>query len=154
MLVLPFRIGAAWYGVDAREVVEVIPHVPLRPCPGAPPYVAGVLNYRGSVVPVLDLGLRTGAPPCAPRLSTRILVATYPGRDSVSRRLGLLAESMTATLALGEDAFLGGQLSLASTPYLGPLAAGAEGLVQCVRIDGLIPAEVEPLLFAACGASI
>jgi len=152
MLVLPFRIGDSWYGVEAREVVEVVPHVPLRPCPGAPDYVAGLLNHRGCLVPVLDLGLRMGAPPCGPRLSTRILVVLYPGTAGVPRRLGLLAESLTATLTLEEDAFLRGDVSVAASPYLGPVATGANGLVQCVRAQGLIPAEVESLLFSGVGA--
>jgi chemotaxis-related protein WspB len=83
MLLLTFTAGANRYAVDAAWVVELVPRVELRPVPHAPAFLAGLLEYRGKVVPVIDLGLLLGADPCQDRLSTRIiLVNDAPGRHN------------------------------------------------------------------------
>ena len=63
-----------------RRVIELVPRVELRAIPHAPAFLAGLLGYRGEVVPVIDLGLLLGSSPCPDRLSTRIiLVKSAPG---------------------------------------------------------------------------
>ena len=64
MLLLTFTAGANRYAVDVARVVELVPRVELRSVPHAPPFLAGLLGYRGKVVPVIDLGLLLGALPC------------------------------------------------------------------------------------------
>src|SRR5271170_2284779 len=82
MLLLTFTAGANRYAVDVARVVELIPRVELRPVPHAPAFLAGLLGYRGKVVPVVDLGVLLDAPPCPDRLSTRIiLVNAMPGES-------------------------------------------------------------------------
>src|SRR4051812_23556435 len=80
MLLLTFTAGANRFAVDVARVVELVPKVELRPIPHAPAFLAGLLGYRGRVVPVIDLGLLLGASACPDRLSTRIiLVNDAPG---------------------------------------------------------------------------
>ena len=80
MLLLTFIAGANRYAIDVARVVELVPKVELRSIPHAPPYLAGLLGYRGKVVPVIDLGLLMGTAPCRDCLSTRIiLVNDAPG---------------------------------------------------------------------------
>ena len=55
MLMLLFQLGNSRYAVPAREVVEIASMVKLEPIPMAPDYIAGLFNYRGQHVPVLDL---------------------------------------------------------------------------------------------------
>jgi len=128
MLLLLFRIGETWYGLDARQVQQVVPHVPLTTCSGMPASVAGIFTYRGSLVPVLDLGLLLGTTPCARRLSTRIIVVPWREDRGIRRSLGLLAESVT-----------------------GMLAAHHRPMVRCLRVEGLLTPEAEQQLFAQVG---
>ena len=80
MLLLTFTAGANRYAIDVARVVELVPRVELRSIPHAPPFLAGLLGYRGKVVPVIDLGLLLGSAPCRDCLSTRIiLVNDAPG---------------------------------------------------------------------------
>ena len=58
------------------------------PVPGAPPYVAGLVQVRGRVVPVVDLRARFGLPAAEPTLDTRIVVAQHG-----ERTVGLLVDS-------------------------------------------------------------
>ena len=58
-LFLVFRIGSERYALQATEVAEVLPRLPLKPIAQAPHWVAGVFAYRGAVVPVIDLSALT-----------------------------------------------------------------------------------------------
>jgi purine-binding chemotaxis protein CheW len=58
---LLFRVGANLYGCDIAEAREIIPLRPATRLPGAPPYVRGLINIRGAIVTVLDLGQRLDA---------------------------------------------------------------------------------------------
>jgi len=53
--VVVLRVGSEWYGLDARQVVEVQPLSGLARVPGVPPPWTGVLNIRGTLCPLLDL---------------------------------------------------------------------------------------------------
>jgi purine-binding chemotaxis protein CheW len=53
-----FRLGDRLYGVDLDAVREILPVRRATRLPGAPSYVAGLINVRGTIVTVLDLGAR------------------------------------------------------------------------------------------------
>jgi purine-binding chemotaxis protein CheW len=55
---LLFRVGERLFGCDIRDAQEIIPLRPMTRLPGAPPFVRGLINMRGTVVTVLDLGAR------------------------------------------------------------------------------------------------
>src|SRR5262249_14174885 len=92
MLLLTFRAAGDSYAVAAREVVEIVPSIDLRPVPHAPAYLLGMFHYRGTVVPVVDLSVLMGAAPCRRSLDTRIIVVDHPGDGGTRAMLGLLAE--------------------------------------------------------------
>jgi chemotaxis signal transduction protein len=52
------RVGDGVYGCDIAEAQEIIPLRPMTRLPGAPPFVRGLINMRGTIVTVLDLGQR------------------------------------------------------------------------------------------------
>src|SRR6478752_8920491 len=53
-----FRVSGSVYGCDIDAVREIIPYRRATRLPGAPPYVQGLVNLRGTIVTVLDLGVR------------------------------------------------------------------------------------------------
>lgn len=55
---LLFRVGEALFGCDIRDAQEIVPFRPPTRLPGAPAYVLGIINIRGTIVTVLDLGGR------------------------------------------------------------------------------------------------
>ncbi len=57
---LLFAVGGHVYGCEISAVREIIPFRRATRLPGAPPYVVGLINLRGTIVTVLDLGLRLG----------------------------------------------------------------------------------------------
>jgi purine-binding chemotaxis protein CheW len=58
---LVFSTGASWYAVPAERAAEVVSVPDLTRVPGAPAHLLGVFAHRGEVIPVVDLGLLTGA---------------------------------------------------------------------------------------------
>lgn len=132
MLVLTFRVGATPYAVPVRQVVEVVPAVALRPVPHSPPCVPGLLHYRGSAVPVVDLGILLGGSPCAERLDTRILLVQGEVGGSASGRIGLLAEGVNDLVAVADDRPAMPAPKMPRAPYLGRVFETEGGLLQLI----------------------
>lgn len=143
MLVVLFQANQQAYALPSIDVLEVIPRIHLRPVHHAPPWLAGLGNLRGAVVPVVDLGARLGDRPASPALSTRIALVRPGGPRPL---LGLLAEQMigTATLASADARRA---LAIPGAPFLGEVGLADGRLVQLLRPQHLLTPEVESLLF-------
>ncbi len=70
-----FRVGEVEYAVPAADVVQMESFSGATPVPGARPYVAGLVQIRGKVVPVIDARLRFGLPSGERTLDTRVVVS-------------------------------------------------------------------------------
>ena len=91
MLFITFQLGDNRYAFDATQIEEILPLVAIKAIPQAPAGVAGVVNYRGAPVPVVDLSELTLSRPAQRRLSTRIIVVHYANDNGDKRLLGLIA---------------------------------------------------------------
>ena len=139
--VIRFEVAGEPYGIEAALAVEVVPAVALRPVPGTVPSLAGLLRYRGRIVPVVDLSLAWVGRASARRLSTRIVVCDLPG--SRPSRLGVLAERVTDVVPV--DPTAAESSAGPRTPGargLGRLARHGSGLIQLVHVADLVPADV------------
>ena len=149
MLLLQFQAGNNRYGIDVAEVIEVVPRVRFRELPHADPAVAGLMNYRGTLVPVIDLTVLLTGAPSRPFFSTRIVVANYPA--GAGKILGLMAERVTETVACAAGDFQPAGISVAEAPYLGELSLRAEGAIQRVLIGNLLTEALRAALFEPAG---
>jgi purine-binding chemotaxis protein CheW len=96
---LTFFVSGEEYALDVLRVREVIGLAPITRAPSTPPQVRGVVNLRGSVVPVVDLGLRfRGAELTATRRTCIVVVEPTSGSDHV---VGLLVDAVSRVVALG-----------------------------------------------------
>jgi purine-binding chemotaxis protein CheW len=71
-----FRVGTGVYALDVAHVREVVRWQTITPLPKAPALIEGVIDLRGAVVPVVDLGRVLGAAPVAAGPSARIAVVS------------------------------------------------------------------------------
>lgn len=78
-LYLLFGLNGARYGVEAKSVLEIAWLPELTPVEEAPPYIAGVINLRGKIEPVMNLGLRLGHPLRRFQLSDNIVLLQMDG---------------------------------------------------------------------------
>ena len=147
MLLLLFEVGSNRFGIDASEIVEVIPLVSLKNVPHAPDCVAGVFNYRGQIVPVIDVNALLGEKPARSRLSTRIILVKPPKAASGERLLGILAERATETLSCRKEDLQPPGITVEGARYLGEILAHAGGLVQRVTVDNILNDELRRMLY-------
>ncbi len=148
MQLLMFTVAGEAYAIESRRVVEVLPLVPARPIPHTPGYVRGVFTYRGSLVPLIDLGRRLADAPLAERLSTRVIVVDYlPGGGARPGQLGLVAENVISIVAAERAETALPPLELAEAAFLGRILRIAGRTVQVVEVDRLLPADLAAGLF-------
>ncbi|MGF0239622.1 chemotaxis protein CheW [Rhodococcus sp. IEGM1300] len=147
-LFLVFRIGNERFALQAIEVAQVLPRVPLKPIAMAPDWVAGVFAYRGAVVPVIDLSALTFGEPAQARTSTRLVLVNYRATpDAAVQLLGLILEQATDMLRCNPADFHPYGLANRKAPYLGPVREDAQGLLQWVHVADLLDERVRALLF-------
>ena len=101
MLHLILQIAGARHALDTSAVIEVLPLVCVQSLAPPVPGVAGVMDYRGTMVPVVDLSLRFAGTPTVPRLGTRLILVAAPGSGDASRpNAALLVERVLGTAKL------------------------------------------------------
>ena len=74
-----FEVGGRVYAIDVAQLREVVRWQPVTPLPNAPKLIEGVIDLRGAVVPVVDLGRALGQSPVNPSLRARIAVTEIDG---------------------------------------------------------------------------
>lgn len=77
---ITFRISDQMFGVDIMAIREIRAWTPLTRLPRVPAYVAGVVNLRGAVLPVIDLSVRLGWPETAATPRNPIIVTEFGGQ--------------------------------------------------------------------------
>jgi purine-binding chemotaxis protein CheW len=95
-----FRVGTADYVLPAAQVLHLESYELATRVPGAPAYVAGLVQVRGRVVPVVDLRARFGLPPTEHTIDHRVIVVQVGARVA-----GLLVDSAREVLQLDATSF-------------------------------------------------
>jgi purine-binding chemotaxis protein CheW len=117
-----FKVGGAEYAIPASEVVQMESFIGATPVPGAPAHVAGLVQVRGRVVPVVDARVRFGLPSVERTLDSRVVVGQLGPRT-----VGLIVDSAREVLKLGPE-------QLQPPPPL--VAEQAKGFVKAVAQVG------------------
>jgi len=149
MLYLGFQIGREQYALPSSDIVEVLPQLDLRSVPKAPAFIAGLLNYHETLVPVVDLCQLFGEGPCKQLNSTRIILARYLPSPGESAIIGMIAEHATTTLHIDETELQASVLDVADAPYLGRSYTLQGKGIQLVKVEKLLTDEVQALLYPA-----
>ncbi len=144
MLFLMFHVGQDRYMLDVRQVTEVTPLTGIMPIPQAPKGVAGLCNYRGQLIPVLDLSEILLSHPARRRMHTRIVITHCAYNGGETHLLGLIVEKMTETVRLEAADFAD---SGAVLPQLGAVATDRYGFAQRIELNQLLPAPLQDALF-------
>lgn len=145
MLLLVFQVKDDSYAIDSSKVVEVIPLVKLQSLPMSPDYVAGIFNYRGKSVPVIDLCEYFKNKKYNRYFSTRIIIIKHIyGEEHI---VGLLAENVTDVLHQDESKLVDHGMNLESTPFLGKLVMDDNNVIQNILPENLISNDLSEILF-------
>lgn len=93
-----FRLSGETFGVNVMQVQEVLRLSEIAPVPGAPPYVLGIINLRGSVVTVIDTRQRFGLVPAEITDDSRIIIM-----EAEQNVVGIMVDSVTEVVYLRQD---------------------------------------------------
>ena len=99
---LTFLLGDEIFSLEISKVREVLDYTIITRVPRMPAYLQGVINLRGSVVPVVDLRLKFGMPAADVTVSTCIIIVEAMVNDELVI-LGLLADSVQEVLELDQE---------------------------------------------------
>jgi purine-binding chemotaxis protein CheW len=134
---LTFRLSQEEYGVEILKVQEIKGYSAITPIPNTPPYVKGVMNLRGTIVPVVDLRSRFSMDEAEYNQFTVIIVVKVGAKvmglivDAVSDVLSIARGDLQATPDFGAEV---------DARYIAGMAKAADKLVVLLDIDRVMNA--------------
>lgn len=99
---LTFTLAEEVYAVNVTQVQEVLEYVPITKVPRTPNFMRGVINVRGSVVPVLDLRLKFDMEQTQQTVDTCIVVMEI-AVEGESQTIGALADSVQEVVSISPE---------------------------------------------------
>lgn len=152
--VLTFTLGDETYGVDILRVQEIRGWTPVTRIPQSPPHVLGVLNLRGSIVPIVDLRMRFDLERAEYTPLTVIIVLSV--ESHLGRRdFGVVVDGVSDVMDVPRDEVkpapeLGTQVS---TEFIAGLASVSGRMLMLLDIDRLIGEEVTGVMPLSAAAN-
>jgi purine-binding chemotaxis protein CheW len=95
---LAFSLAGEVFGIPLLDVREIIEYGAVTKIPTMPPFIRGVINLRGRVVPIMDLPARFGGEVMAVGERTCVVIVELRRADGRELDMGLLVDSVNAVL--------------------------------------------------------
>lgn len=139
---LTFRLDQECFGVDILKVQEIRAWEAVTRIPNAHEYIMGVLNLRGSIVPVYDLRLRLGME-FIPYAGDAVVIILRVLGINGERNIGIAVDEVSDVLLTGRDRIkdapdFGGKLN---TEFISGITSSGEKVVTLLLADLLQPYE-------------
>ncbi|MEO1528054.1 MAG: chemotaxis protein CheW [Planctomycetota bacterium] len=141
---LTFELWEEEFGIEILRVQEIKGISRITPIPNMPSYIQGVMNLRGTVVPIVDLRAKFGMPEIEYNQFTVIIVVTIGDKvmglvvDAVSDVLNVSDENIEGAPELGSDA---------DTSFMRGIAKSGDRLITLLNMDRLV--DIDQTLQAA-----
>ena len=142
---LTFRLGAEEYGIDILKVQEIRSYEQPTRIANAPPFIKGVVNLRGVIVPIVDLRLKLGCESAEYNGFTIVIVLNVKGRV-----VGAVVDSVSDVLALDKDTIKPApeMSSAVDTSFISGIGSVAGRMLVLMDIEGLMASEEMGLINA------
>lgn len=124
---LTFKLADEVFALDVAKVREILEITTITKVPQTPDFMRGVINLRGSVVPVIDMRLKFGMSPIEQTVNTCIIVVEI-SMDGDTTVLGALADSVQEVVEMEPD-------SIEPAPHIGT-KLNTEFIKGMGKIDG------------------
>ncbi len=131
---LTFAVNNQDFGIEILRVQEIKNFTRVTPIPNMPACVKGVMNLRGTVVPIVDLRSKFNMPSAEYDQFTVIIVVNVSGRV-----MGLVVDAVSDVLDISPDAIEGPpNLGEADTSFIMGLAKAEDQIVTLLNIEQLL----------------
>lgn len=121
---LVFELNNRRYAIHMARAREIVRAVAITPLPGAPRVVAGLIDVRGTIVPVLDLRVRFGFPAQPLALSDQFIIA-WTGDRAVALHVG----NVVGTMAMNSTDIDPSEKVTSNVEHIAGVARTADGLI-------------------------
>jgi purine-binding chemotaxis protein CheW len=147
---LTFILGSEEYGVDILQVQEIKGWGEVTRIPNMPDYILGVINLRGTIVPIMDLRKRFQLPEANYDAMTVVIVVKVRGKDQ-DRIVGLVVDAVSEVYDLSDQ-------SMAPTPdfgcnididFIDGIANIEDKLIILMNVDKLVSHDIREHLAEA-----
>ncbi len=148
---LTFILENEEYGVDILKVHEIKGWTPTTPIPNTPDFMKGVINLRGTIVPIIDLRERFGLESLAYGPTTVVIVLNVVS-DKGEQMMGMIVDAVSDTYSITDESLrpapdVGGIISV---DFIIGLATVDDNMIIVLDIDHLLSAEeIETLASAS-----
>jgi len=141
---LLFYVGTDLFACDAEEVMEVVPNVKLKHIAGLSTFVAGVLNFGGSSVPIIDFCQLLAKRKCLDCMHTRIILFKKdPETQSPIPAMGIIAEKVIQIEEVNVEHFMTEPRTVAAFPYFKGIISSGNRSIQLISLPHLYEAMKE-----------
>ncbi|MGD8483654.1 MAG: chemotaxis protein CheW [Thioalkalispiraceae bacterium] len=136
---LTFVLAGEEYGVDILRVQEIKGWDAVTQIPNTPHYIKGVINLRGTIVPIIDMRLRFNLEEMEYGPTTVVIVLRVEGEDK-SRIMGIVVDGVSDTYNIPEDAVKPAPDfgAAVDTAFVQGLATVEEKMVIILNIDKML----------------
>ena len=133
-----FELGNETYGLDIATVHEIIRMQPITKVPKAPVFVEGVINLRGKVIPVIDIGKKFGFEKIEKARNNRIVVVYL--QDTT---LGIIVDAVTEVVRIPHESIepVSDIVTTGNSDYLQGIAKLQNKMVILLALEKLLSAD-------------
>jgi len=138
--VVTFHAGSQEFCIDIQDIREIRGWTPITSLPHAPDYILGVMNLRGSVVPIFDLSARLGLGPTIPGPRHVVIIIAANGKvagllvSAVSRMQEVKSDVIQAFPTLGQGA---------SSSFVIGLIPTENGMLRLLDLAQVMPSPLQ-----------
>jgi purine-binding chemotaxis protein CheW len=133
-----FRLGGEDYAIAITKIQEIIVMKPITRIPQMPAFIEGLINLRGSVIPIINLRTLFGLPGCEIDDETRTIIVNVGDRT-----IGYIVDEVTQVMRIGGDQIQPAPVTItaASKQHIAGLARLEDRLLIILEIDKLLKPE-------------
>lgn len=141
-----FGVADGDYAVDIMRIKEIINPVPVTPMPKAPPFIEGVIELRGAILPIIDVRKRFDVAPTPPTRATKYLIVGLDiGVDRII--VGLIVDRVSEPLRVPKsDIKPAPHLSIAERPHFNGVVSHHGKMLMVLDVDALLGAAEKDVL--------
>lgn len=146
-----FGVGTGGYALDIMRIKEIINPVPVTPVPKAPPFIEGVVELRGAILPIIDVRKRFDLPATPATRSTKYLIVAVEVGE-VRMIVGLVVDRVSEPLRVPKGEILPApQLSVAERAFFTGVVQHHGQMLMVLDVDALLSSGEKQIL-AGMGA--
>mgnify|MGYP000912368738 FL=1 len=130
-----FSLDKEFYGLDIDSVEGIIKLQAITKMPNTPAYIEGVINLRGSVIPVIDLRKRFGLPTIETTPDTRI-INVFLG----STKVGMIVDGVSEVIRIPDESVVPppSMISSVDTAFIRAIAKVDERMITLLDLSQIL----------------